>query len=91
MNLCGEAAASSTEQSKAATEDREIWRSVGIEVGEAAVHQVAAQFPFQIAEAPAFQMLHDTAAQQTIGGQAPATGTSRTGATFRQTLADQVD
>src|SRR5580693_3422448 len=66
MNLCGDGR---TEQSKAATEDREIWCSVGIEVGEAAVHQVAAQFPFQIAEAPAFQMLHDTAAQQTIGAK----------------------
>ena len=42
--------------------------SLGIEVSEAAVHQVAAQLPFQIAEAPALQMLHDTAAQQTIRG-----------------------
>ncbi|HEY0725167.1 MAG TPA: hypothetical protein VGD41_14440 [Pyrinomonadaceae bacterium] len=66
-------------------------RDLGIEVGEAAVHQVAAQFSFQIAEAPAFQVLHDTTAQQTIGGHAGATSTGGTGATFRQTLADQVD
>jgi 2-polyprenyl-6-methoxyphenol hydroxylase-like FAD-dependent oxidoreductase len=32
----------------------------------------AAQFSFQIAEAPAFEVLHDTAAQQTIGGHAGA-------------------
>src|SRR6266436_2306267 len=88
MNLGGDGR---TQQSKAATEDSELRGDVGIEAGEAAVHQVAAQFPFQSAEAPAFQVLHDTAAQQTIGGHAPATGTSRTGATFGQTLANQVD
>ena len=88
MNLGGDGR---TKQGKAAAEDGELRGEVGIEVGEAAVHQVAAQFPFQSAEAPAFQVLHDTAAQQTIGGQAPATGTSRAGATFGQTLADQVD
>jgi hypothetical protein len=87
MNLCRD---SRSEQSKAAAEDREIGGSVGIEVGEAAVDQVAAQLPFQTAEAPAFQALHDTAAQQTIGGHAGAPGASGTGATFRQTLTDQV-
>src|SRR5229473_6119865 len=88
MNLCGDGR---TEQSKAATEDREIWRSVGIEVGETAVHQVAAQFPFQIAEAPALQVLHDTAAQQTIGRHSGSPRTLRKRAACRQTLADQVD
>ena len=88
MNLGGDGR---TEQGKAAAEDSEIGSDLGIEVGEAAVHQVAAQFPFQSAEAPAFQVLHDTAAQQTIGGHASATGTSRTGATLGQTLANQVD
>ena len=88
MNLGGDGR---TKQSKAATEDSELGGDLGIEVGEAAVHQVAAQFPFQIAEAPTFHVLHDTTAQQTIGGHAPATGTSRAGATFGQTLADQVD
>src|SRR5438445_9969616 len=83
MNLGGNGR---TKQSKAATEDRELGGDLGIEVGEAAVHQVAAQFPFQIAEAPTFQVLHDTAAQQTIGGHAPATGTSGTGATFGEPL-----
>jgi hypothetical protein len=33
MNPCGDGR---TQQSKGATEDREIWRSVSIEVGEAA-------------------------------------------------------
>jgi len=36
-------------------------------------------------------MLHDTAAQQTIGGHAHAPGAGGTGATFGQTLADQVE
>src|SRR5215469_7483903 len=84
MNRCGDGR---SEQSKAATEDREIGGSIGIEMGEAAVHQVAAQLSFQIAETPAFQMLHDTAAQQTIGGHAHAPGAGGTGATFGQTLA----
>lgn len=88
MNLRGDGR---SEQSKAAAEDREIGGRVGIEVGEAAVHQVAAQLSFQIAEAPAFQVLHDTAAQQTIGGHAAAPSASGTGATLGQTLADQVD
>src|SRR5262252_10564368 len=88
MNRCSNGR---TEQSKAAAEDREIGGSVGIEVGEAAVHQVAAQLSFQIAETPAFQMLHDTAAQQTIGGDARAPGAGGTGTTFGQTLADQVE
>src|SRR6516225_5207771 len=54
MNRCGDGR---SEQSKAAAEDREIRGSIGIEVGEAPVHQVAAQLSFQIAETPAFQML----------------------------------
>jgi predicted TIM-barrel enzyme len=65
--------------------------SVGIEVGEAAVHQVAAQLPFQIAEAQALQVLHSTAAQQTIRSHAGAPRASGTGATFGQTLADQIE
>jgi hypothetical protein len=44
-----------TQQGKAAAEPSEIARSLGIEVGEAAVDQVAAQLPFQIAEAPALR------------------------------------
>jgi hypothetical protein len=59
-------------------DERMNWKSrfvlgvlTALAMGEAAVHQVAAQFPFQIAEAPAFQVLHDAAAQQTIGGHAP--------------------
>src|SRR6266699_3880019 len=66
MNLFGDRR---TQQGEAAAEGAEIGGSLGIEVGEAAVHQVAAQFPFQIAEAPALQVLHDTAAQQPIGRQ----------------------
>src|ERR1700676_1610624 len=88
MNLCGDGR---SEHSKAAAEDREIGGRVGIEVGEAAVYQVAAQLPFQIAEAPALQVLHDTAAQQTIGSHAGTPRAGGTGATFGQTLANQVD
>src|SRR5271157_1137824 len=80
-----------TQQGKGTAEGSEIGRRVGIEVGEAAVHQVAAQFPFQIAEAPALQVLHDTAAQQTIGGHAVPPSARRKGAARRQTLPNQVD
>jgi hypothetical protein len=53
--------------------------------------QVAAQLPFQIAEAPALQVLHDTAAQQTIGRHSGSLRTLRKRHACRQTLADQVD
>jgi hypothetical protein len=88
MNLCGDRR---TQQSKVAAEGREVRRNFGIEVGEAAVHQVAAELPLQIAEAPALQVFHDTAAQQTIGGDSVASGARGKGLAFGQTLADQVD
>jgi hypothetical protein len=88
MNLFGDRRA---QQGKGAAEGREIGSSPGIEVSEAAVDQVAAQLPFQIAEAPALQMLHDTAAQQTIRGDSGAPSTFRKRAACGQTLADQVD
>src|SRR6202521_6436259 len=88
MNLFGDRR---TQLGKGATEGAEIGCSLGIEVGEAAVYQVAAQLPFQIAEAPALQVLHDTAAQQTIGSHAGTPRAGGTGATFGQTLADQID
>jgi hypothetical protein len=88
MNLCGDGR---SQPSKATAEDREIGGRVGIEVGEAALHQVAAQLSFQIAAAPAFQGFHDTAAQHTIGGHAGTPRAGGTGATFRQALEDQVD
>jgi len=80
-----------TQQGKGTAEGSEIRCSLGIEVGEAAVHEVAAKLPFQIAETPAFQVLHDTAAQHTIGGHAGPPGARRKGATCRQTLPDQLD
>ena len=43
MNLFGDRR---TQQSKGAAEGREVRRNLGIEVGEAAVHQVAAEFAF---------------------------------------------
>src|SRR5271169_627825 len=88
MNLFGDRR---TQQSKGTAEGSEIGRSLGIEMGEAAVHQVAAQFPFQIAEAPALEMLHDAAAQQTIRGDSGSPGALRKRAACRQTLADQLD
>jgi len=88
MNLFGDRR---TQQGKAAAESAEIGRSLSIEVSEAAVHQVAAQLPRQIAEAPALQVLHDTAAQQTIGGHPVSPGARRTRAACGQTLADQLD
>src|SRR5713101_9725021 len=80
-----------TQQGKGATEGAEIGGSLGIEVGETAVHQVAAQLPREIAEAPALQVLHDTAAQQTIRGDSVPPRALRKRATGRQTLADQLE
>src|SRR5713226_6722398 len=88
MNLFGDLR---TQQREGSTEGSEIGCGFGIEAGEAPVHQVAAQFPFQIAEAPALQVLHDTAAQQTIGGNAGPPDAHRSRAACRQTLADQVE
>ncbi len=88
MNLFGDRR---TQQGKGPAKSREIGGSLGIEVGEAAVHQVAAQLPFQIAEAPALQVLHDTAAQQAIGGHSGSPGALGKRTACRQTLADQVD
>src|SRR2546429_78811 len=48
MNLFGDLR---TQQCEGSTEGREIGCGFGIEAGEAPVHQVAAEFPFQIAEA----------------------------------------
>src|SRR5260370_11444364 len=86
MNLFGDRRA---QQGKGAAEGREIGSSLGIEAGEATVDQVAAQLPFQIAEAPALQMLDDTAAQQTIGGDSGSPGAFRKRAAWGQTLTDQ--
>src|SRR5215469_18964629 len=71
MNLFGDRR---TEQGEQATEGAEVGRGLGVVVGEAAVDQVAAQFAFQIAEAPAFQVLEHAAAQQAIGSDAGAAG-----------------
>src|SRR5215472_13111535 len=51
----------------------------GVEMGEAAIDEVVAQLAFQIAEAPAFQVLEHTAAQEAIGSQARAPGAGRLG------------
>src|SRR6266571_9337306 len=80
-----------SQQRESSAEGTEIGRDFGIEAGEAPVHQVAAEFPFQIAEAPALQMFHDTAAQQTIGGYGGPPGAHGSRAACRQTLADQVE
>src|ERR1700693_4686309 len=72
-----------TQQREGPTEGSEIGCGFGIEASKPPVHQVAAEFPFQIAEAPAFQVLHDTAAQQAIGGYAGPPGARRSGAACR--------
>jgi hypothetical protein len=88
MNLFGDLR---TQQREGPTEGREIGCGFGIEAGEPPVHQVAAELPFQIAEAPALQVLHDAAAQQTIGGYAGPSGARRSGETCRQTLLNQLE
>ena len=88
MNLFGDRR---TKQGKVATEGREIGCNLGIEVGEAAVDEVAAELPFQIAETPALPVLHDKAAQPTIGGNPVPPGAGGKGAARAQTLPDQVD
>jgi|SRR5215471_2336598 len=88
MNLFGDLR---TQQREGSTEGGEIGCGFGIEVGEPPVYQVAAQLSFQIAETPALQMLHDAAAQQTIGGNAGAPGARRSGEAYRQTLLDQLE
>ena len=88
MNLFGDLG---TQQREGSTEGREIGCGFGIEAGEPPVHQVAAELPFQIAEAPALQVLHDTAAQQAIGGYAGSPGARRSGEACRQTLLDQLE
>ena len=60
-------------------------------MGEAPVNQVTAQFAFQLAEAPAFQVLEHTATQQAIGGDAGATGAGGPGTARGQALAHQLD
>ena len=46
----------------------------GVAAGELSVHQVAAHSPFQLPEVPFLQVLDYTAAQQTVGGDAGASG-----------------
>src|SRR2546428_13232427 len=88
MNLFGDRR---TQQGEAAAKGAEIGCSLGIEVGEAAVHHVAAQLPREIAEAPALQVLHDTAAQQTIRGDSLPPRALRKRAAGRQTSADRLE
>jgi hypothetical protein len=62
------------EQRKQAAKGTEVGRSFRVVVGEASIDRIRAQFAFQLAEAPAFQMLQHTAAQQPVGGDAGAPG-----------------
>src|SRR5215469_16877238 len=74
MNLLGDLG---TEHSKQATEAVVPGNDFGVKVGEAPINEVAAQFPFQPAKTPAFQMLEYTATQEAIGSHAGASGTGR--------------
>ena len=78
------------QQSEGAAEGAVIGDEVGVVVGKTAINQVAAQFPLQIAVAPALQVFHNRAAQQTVGGDAWAPGAGGGGGACGQTLADQV-
>ena len=61
MNFLGDRR---SEQSKGSAEGGEIGRSLGVEVREASIDQVAAQLSFQFAEAQALQMLERARTQQ---------------------------
>src|SRR6201981_4172259 len=86
MNLPGELG---TEHGKQATEAVVTGNDFGVKVSEAPISEVAAQFPFELAKPPAFQMLEHTATQQPIGSHAGAAGTGRLGVTGGEALADQ--
>src|SRR5947209_2782735 len=60
-------------------------------MGETPIHQVAAQFAFQVPETPALQVLHDTAAQQAIGCEAGPSGAGGGGIASGLTLPDQLE
>src|SRR5207253_11466502 len=70
-----------SQQREGSAEGSEIGRDFGIEAGEPPIHQVAAEFPFQLAEAPALQALHDTTAQHAIGRDAGSPGARGGGGT----------
>src|SRR5438046_3791086 len=71
MNLLGDFRA---EQGKGSAEDGVVGRSLGVEVRELPIDQVASQFAGQLAEAPAFQMFEYATAQQAIWDHARAAG-----------------
>src|SRR6266481_8855193 len=80
-----------TQQREGSAEGGEIGCDFGVEAGETPIHQVAAEFSLQIAEAPALQVLHDTTAQHAIGSDAGSPGARYGGGTCRQLLADPMD
>jgi hypothetical protein len=55
------------------------------------IDQVATQVAFQIAEAPALQMLEYATTQQAIRGHARAAGARRSRGTSGQAVADHLD
>src|SRR5207302_2951078 len=71
MNLLGDCR---VEQGKGSAEDGVVGRSLGVEVRELPIDQVAPQFAGQLAEAPAFQMFEYATAQQAVWGHARAAG-----------------
>src|SRR5881275_1250241 len=57
-----------SQQRKGSAEGSEIGRDFGIEAGEPPIHQVAAEFPFQIAEAPALQEIGRASCRERVYG-----------------------
>src|SRR5215472_11580829 len=80
-----------TEHGQQTTEAVVTGDDFGVEMGEAAIDEVAAPLAFPIAEAPAFEVLEPTAAQQAIGSQARAPGAGRLGAAGGERGADELD
>ncbi len=85
MNFLGDRR---TEHGKGFAEGGEVGRGLGVEVRELPIDQIAAQLAFQIAKAPALQMLEHATTQQAIRGHS---GKRRSRGTGGQAVADQLD
>src|SRR5438046_10515478 len=88
MNLLGDFRA---EQGKGSAEDGVVGRSLGVEVRELPIDQVASQFAGQLAEAPAFQMFEYATAQQASWGHARAAGARGSRRARAEAVADELE
>src|SRR6516162_9874776 len=85
MNLLGDRG---TQYSKQAAEGAVGGRGLGIVVSESPVDKIAAQFAFQVTEAPGFEVLEHAAAQQAIRRNAGAASARGQKTTSSQILAN---